>query len=349
MNAESYFSMRKMRNERSLRVMSNLGTFSKRDSKIGEKSKMVNQFNSSLSQSAVQKWRSNQIVKQKIKLKITFTMTNGTGHRQNWAGEAIIIRRSDVEHVHDYVRQNAYPRDFLIIHIPMKIGLRNSEIRTLRIENIDFENHSFEVYDSKKYELFPLPLDMLSLELIQDLIGEREEGYVFTHQGSWTQVKADQPLSRVEIWQIVHDIAEEAGVEGFNPRILRHYFAACWYEEMKRLGSRKTLVGLQRILRHKSLAITQIYLGKLVFFEDIQSEFEGIQNSPLVPETLAHVTSAKTPLCRARDNRVPIAWESAGQTICNGCGYVGFCKFAPLPSCVDSCRFKPEKKEMIKE
>jgi hypothetical protein len=186
---------------------------------------------------------------------------------------------------------------------------------------------------------------MLSLELIQNLIGEREEGYVFTHQGSWTQVKADQPLSRVEIWQIVHDIAEEAGVEGFNPRILRHYFAACWYEEMKRLGSRKTLVGLQRILRHKSLAITQIYLSKLVFFEDIQSEFEGIQNSPLVPETTdgkkgnisrRGVTSPEDIL------KVTCAQKVAGETICNGCGYVGFCKFAPLPSCASSCRFKPK-------
>jgi hypothetical protein len=308
---------------------------------------MENHFNLPLSQSAVEKWCSNSIVKRKIQLTVSFTMTNGGQQRQNWAGEAIIIRRSDVEHVHNYARQNACPRDFLIIHIPMKIGLRNSEIRTLKIENIDFENHSFEVLDSKKYELFPLPLDMLSLELIQDLIGERQEGYVFTHQGSWTQVKAEQPLSRVEIWQIVHDIAEEVGVKGFNPRILRHYFAAHWIFDLK--GS---LVVLQRLLRHKNLTVTTIYVSKLGFFEDIQKAYEGIQNSPLIPETTdgkrgdisrRGVTSPEDIL------KVTCAQKVAGETICNGCEHVGFCKFAPLPSCASECRFKPEQKETVKE
>jgi hypothetical protein len=217
----------------------------------------------------------------------------------------------------------------------MKIGLRNSEIRTLRIENIDFENHSFEVLDSKKYELFPLPLDMLSLELIQDLIGEREEGYVFTHQGSWTQVKADQPLSRVEIWQIIHDIAEEAGVKGFNPRILRHYFAAHWIFDLH--GSP---VVLQRLLRQKNLAVTTIYISKLSFFEDDQAEYEGIQNSPLVPKQ-PDVKQSSISLVGMGGNG-PKKCLVAGETICNGCGYVGFCKFAPLPSCASSCRFKPK-------
>lgn len=279
-------------------------------------------FNESLSQSAVEKWRCNQIVKRKIKLTVSFTLTNGGSQRRNWAGEAIIIRRSDVEHVHDYARQNACPRDFLIIHIPMKIGLRNSEIRTLRIENIDFENRSFEVLDSKKYELFPLPLDMLSLELIKDLVGDKQEGYVFTHLGSWTQVKADEPLSRVEIWQIFHDIALEAGVKDFNPRMARHYFAVHWA-----VVEKKSVVTLQRILRHKSLAITQIYLGKLVFFEDIQTEFEGIQNQPILDQT-----------------RLSDALRISPNSICEGCGYVEFCKFAPLPSCASECRFKPEQK-----
>jgi hypothetical protein len=306
---------------------------------------MENHFNQSLS--PVEKWRSNQIVKQKIKLTLSFTMTDGSSHRQNWAGEAIIIRRSDVEHVHDYARQNACPRDFLIIHIPMKIGLRNSEIRTLKIENIDFENRSFEVLDSKKYELFPLPLDMLSLELIQQLIGERQEGYVFTHQGSWTQVKRDEPLSRVEIWQIIHDIALEAGVKGFNPRILRHYFAAHWIFDLK-----GNIVVLQRILRHKNLTVTTIYVSKLSFFEDIQKAYEGIQNQPLIPETALERTHFASGLpeenspCRERNFRIS---EVAGETICNGCVHVEFCKFAPLPSCASECRFKPEQKEMIKE
>jgi hypothetical protein len=288
----------------------------------------------------------NKVVKSKMRLTVKLLMTNGGTHRRDWAGEAIVIKRSDVEHVHAYAQQHANPRDFLILHIPMKIGLRNSEIRSLRIEHIDFENRSFQVLDSKKYTFFPLPLDMLSLQLVKDLVGERCEGLVFTHRGSWTKVKADEPLSRVEIWQIIHDIAEKVGVKGFNPRILRHYFAAHWVYDEK-----KSLVTLQRILRHKSLAVTQVYLSKLSFFEDVQREFDGVQNSPLVPETtqlqLNDVSQFNT------RNSKQVGWV-AGETICNGCSNLALCrswtqKNSPLPSCASECRFKPEKKEMIEK
>jgi site-specific recombinase XerC len=311
---------------------------------VGVVEMMENHLKRSLS--PIQKWSMNTIVKRKIKLTVSFTMTNGTGHRQNWAGEAIIIRRSDVERVHAYAREHCSLRDFLIVHLPMEIGLRNSEIRTLRRENIHFENRSFEVLDSKKLELFPLPLDMLSLQLIKDLVGDKTEGYVFTHEGSWTNVKHDMPLSRVEIWQIVHEIAEEAGVKNCNPRILRHYFAAHWIFDLK-----GNIVVLQRILRHKNLTVTTIYVSKLSFFEDIQKAYEGIRNSPLVPETTdgkrnnisrRGVTSPEDIL------KVTCAQKVAGETICNGCDYVGFCKYAPLPSCASECRFKPKIKEELK-
>ena len=297
---------------------------------------MENHLNQSLS--PFQKGSMNAIVKRKIKLTVSFTMTNGSGHKSNWTGEAIIIRRSDVEHVHAYAREHCSLRDFLIVHLPMEIGLRNSEIRTLRIENIDFESRSFDVLDSKKLELFPLPLDMLSLQLIKDLIEDRSEGYVFVHMGSWTSAKHDVPLSHVEVWKITRDIAEEAGVQGYNPRMGRHYFAAHWIFDLK-----GNIVVLQRILRHKNLAITTIYVSKLSFFEDIQKAYEGIQNSPLVPKQ-PDIKQSSISLAGGEDTNLrTLNRLVAGETICNGCFNVEFCKFAPLPSCVLECRFKQTK------
>jgi len=310
---------------------------------------MNKQFNSSLSQ--VQKWRMNKIVKRKIKLTVTLTMTNGAQHRRNWQGEAIIIRRADVEKVHAYARNHRSLRDFLIVHLPTEIGIRNSEIRTLRIENIDFESRSFEVLDSKRKEFYPLPLDMLSLQLIRDLVDGRTEGYVFLHSGSWTNIKADEPLSKVEIWQITHDTGEAAGIAKYNPRLGRHYFAAHWIFDLH--GS---IVVLQRILRHKNLAVTTIYVSKLCFFEDLQREFEGIQASPLVPETAQSFDLERH---GARANSSPIGnicssgapkrltdWV-VGETICNGCRLLPVCKFAPLPKCVEMCKYKPQLKKEI--
>jgi integrase len=261
---------------------------------------------------------------------------------QHWASEAIIIRRSDVSKVynHAYHKYEQTPnkvnlRNFLIIRVTRKIGLRNSEIRLLEIERIDFESRIVEVLDSKKHEFIPLTLDMLTLQLIQDLVGTRSKGYVFVHQGSWIHVKADQPLSRVEIWQIVHDIADEVGVKGFNPRKFREAFAYEWYKKMmKDKHSKKTMKGLQKYMRHSDSKTTDIYLDKLYSPEDLQeefdddgtfqSEFEGIQNQPLV---------------------VPAEVASAG-SICDNCSNLSICKFALLPSCVSECRFKVAKSQV---
>jgi hypothetical protein len=307
-----------------------------------------NHLNLPLSQSPVQKWTHTAIIKCRLKLRVTFSMTNGGEHRSNWAGEAIIIKRADIEKVHAYARQHCSLRDFLIVHLPIEIGLRNSEIRTLRVENISFEDRSFEVLDSKKLELFPLPLDMLSLQLIKDLVADRGEGYVFVHSNGWKIRRKGEPLSYVEIWQITHNIAVKAGVKGYSPRMGRHYFAAHSIFDLK-----MNVVVLQRILRHKNLAVTTVYLSKLVFFEDIQKEFEGIRNSPLVPETTQANCHTISPTITTVQ---PSAWV-AGETIaprgnfdsiCNDCSNVYFCKYAPLPEWRKTCVYKPEKKEELK-
>jgi len=293
----------------------------------------MSHFNSSLSR--VQECSSSEIVKAEIKLQVTFTLTNGGYHASEWANEPIIIRRRDVEHVHDYARQNCSPRDYLFIRLPMKIGLRTGELCTLRIENIDFGDRTFFVLDSKKKELYPLPLDMLTLQLIQDLIQNRLEGYVFSHV-SWKRKKKDRALTTGDVWHVVKKIAEDAGVPGFNPRVLRHYFAANWI-----LVEKKSLVGLQRILRHKTLVTTSVYVSKLVFFEDLQKEYNGIQDEPIAePETTLQKRSHYFSEGNVANPRSALV---AGDSICNGCVNLEFCKFAPLPSCVLNCHFQKLK------
>jgi hypothetical protein len=67
------------------------------------------------------------------------------------------------------------------------------------------------------------------------------------------------------------------------------------------------------------LETTQVYINKLVFFEDVQAEFDGIRSGPFV-----------------------------GDCVCKDCTVVNVCKYAPLPDCVEVCRFKPKIKEETK-
>ena len=234
------------------------------------------------------------------------------------SGKTIVINRGDVEHVHDYARSHCDLRDYLFIRLPMKIGLRTSEIATLRIENIDFEKRSFKVLDSKKKSLFPLPLDMVTLQYIQDLIGQRPSGYVF-RQHSWRYKKYDKPLSRVAVWHNISKIGKVAGVQGFSPRVLRHYFAANWY-----ITEKKNIEMLRRIMRHANLAVTHLYLCQLVFWEDVQKEYDGVKNDPVVQEKTKPVLNEIYQKFCARCDHEPVCnikAEVCASEWASGCKY----------------------------
>jgi integrase len=238
-----------------------------------------------------------------------------------WPGK-VAIRRADIEKIHDYARKNSTERNFLLIRLPMQIGLRTGEIATLCIENIDFETRTFQVLDSKKKVLYPLPLDVLTLQLIRDLCGFRTQGYVFRQSRSWKYVKGDKPLSVQEIWHVIHHIAREAGVPNFNPRMLRHYFAAHWIYDLH-----KSVPALQVILRHESLESTQVYVGRLTFWEDVQREYDGIRNGPIVESQVEETN--------------PTRAQGAHAKVCSDCAALQVCKFAAqMPACAMSCCHK---------
>jgi len=255
----------------------------------------------------------------------------------------IVIRRRDIERVHDWARESCKLRDFLLIRVIMKIGLRNSELRMLRIEDVNFEDRTFQVLDSKKYELFPLPLDVLTLQLIKDLVGDRKEGLVFQHT-TWQYQRCDQPLSKVEIWHVVHDIGEKAGVKGLSPRLLRHYFACHWIYVEK-----KSLVTLQRLMRHNNIATTFFYTKRLIFFEDMQREYDGVRNGPFIEfEKEVNVkVSEGSPQVQIPAEQQPTF--SLEESICKVCSNLHLCKFQPLPACATHCKFKVVKLEGIRQ
>jgi integrase len=238
-----------------------------------------------------------------------------------WPGK-VAIRRVDIERIHDYARKNCSERDFLLVRLPMQIGLRTGEIATLCIENIDFETRTFQVLDSKKKVLYPLPLDVLTLQLIRDLCGFRTHGYVFRQSRSWKYSRGDKPLTDATIWTVIHNIAREAGVPGFNPRMLRHYFAAHWIYDLH-----NSVPALQTILRHESLESTQVYVGRLSFWEDVQREYDGIRNGPIVESQVEETN--------------PIQAQGAHAKVCSDCAAVQVCKFAAqMPACAMSCCHK---------
>jgi integrase len=227
------------------------------------------------------------------------------------------ISREDVLRVVEYASKQCSLRDYVLIRLLLKTGMRTFETCTLRIEDVDFERCHFNVLDSKSGCLVNVPLDLETVELLRLFIGERREGYVFNHSGTWNYARAEKPWTKGYVWQLVKRIGKQAGVEGLKPRTFRQYFAANWIYKEK--GS---IVALQCILRHNSLRSTDCYVSKFVFQEDIEAEYR------------AHMDNV------ARAVNVELL-----PPVCRDCGNVTICKYIQeinreIWECMSGCKFK---------
>jgi integrase len=278
---------------------------------------MQNHFNRPLSQSPVQKWSNNKIVKAKMRLTVTFTMTNGGIHYKGYKPRT--IRRADILLTLDYAEKNCCLQDYLFIRLPIKAGLRTNEICTLLAQFIDFASCHFKVYDSKKYMLYPLPLDIKTVELIKKLLDGRQEGYVFSHWGSWQNARKDKPLTRGYIWQVVKRIGVEAGVDGLKPRDLRDFFAAYWF-----YVKHGNLEILRQIMRHSDIRMTDRYVRSMVFEEDVDREYRRVMD----------------PLASNFMNNCSVCDDCLSKLVCG--------KRDLMPEFATGCRFKQKQKEELK-
>lgn len=283
-----------------------------------------NHFNASLSKAT--SVTCNAVLKWKLRFRIKFTMSNG-GKQWHAQGEAIIIRRTDVEKVHDYARAHADLRDFLIIRMPIKIGLRTTELTTLERDDINFKTRSFRVLDAKRKRYCLLPLDVMTLQLMENLMDTQAGKFIF-HRKTWTVHRQNKPLTRNAVWSITSQIGLEAGVEGYNPRMGRHYFACKWVEDMKKPGSSKTEADLRAILRHKNPLSLTFYLAKLRFFEDLQKAYHEMQEPYIDTQELSDFYREHCQKCE----REPT------------CKFVDQVSASPWAS---GCRFYTPKKEVI--
>lgn len=233
-------------------------------------------------------------VKKASAAEVVFYQTNGAGHEMFMPNQEIIeLRRADFLRLHDYALSHAPLRDFCIIRVPMKCGLRPGEVRCLRWEHVDFQGLTLNVVDSKKYEVFPIPMDPVTADYLRQLHEKFDSKWVFPHDPEsrawkhWTTC-----LSYDAFDKIVKKWARLSGCQSWqhvNLYLLRHFFAANWAYPMdgKRPGN---LHALSKILRHKSLAYTQVYLSRLVFYEDLQAEYNRLQNGPFVHQSNLNVS-----------------------------------------------------------
>ena len=249
----------------------------------------------------------------------------------------IVLRRADLIKLHDYSQKNAPLRDYCLIRVPMKCGLRPGEIRNLKWSQIEFKGLTIRVMDSKKHKVRLVPMDPITADYLMQLKSVTSEGWVIrrdTQKGLSAWKDRNTPLSYDALDKIVKKWAKKAGCQSWkhmNLYLLRHYFAAHWAYVKK--GNIHTL---SRILGHESVATTQIYLSRLVFYEDLQSEYKRLHNGPIIE------VSAQSEAAPKIGNWFYDKW-------CRTCQHQATCKYideAISSQWASGCRFYTEKMKL---
>ena len=154
-------------------------------------------------------------------------------------------------------------RDKLILKCLFYLGLRNSELINLKIEDIDLINGNVKVVQGKgkKDRYVPIPNKEFADEL-ERYIGDRREGKLFF-------------ITDRHVRRIVKYYARKAGIrkyEEVHPHTLRHSYAT----HLQNSGVPLNVI--QQILGHERIETTTIYvhLGVQKIKEYVEAAFKSI-------------------------------------------------------------------------
>ncbi len=142
-------------------------------------------------------------------------------------------------------------RDFAVLMLLSRLGLRSGEVARLCLDDIDWRAGELVVSGKgSTFERLPLPAD----------VGEAVAGWLRRGRPPCaarqviTRIRAPHgALSSAGVYAIVHAASVRAGVPHVHPHRLRHTVAT----EMLRSGASLSEIG--QVLRHRSVLTTAIY------------------------------------------------------------------------------------------
>lgn len=143
-------------------------------------------------------------------------------------------------------------RDFAMLMLLAHLGLRAGEVRTLRLDDIDWRGGQFSVRGkANRTERLPLPPTVG-----RAIVAYLRSGRPASAQGRTVFVRLrapHRPLSSTGVTRAVASAAARAGLSGVTAHRLRHTLAT----RMVRSGA--SLADVAQVLRHRRLLTTAIY------------------------------------------------------------------------------------------
>jgi integrase/recombinase XerD len=163
----------------------------------------------------------------------------------------VVLSREEVGRLIDSAK-NLFHRTMLITLYGT--GARRSELRRLKVGNIDSQRMMLRIEDGKGGVDREVPLTPQLLETLREYWRwMRPKTYLFP--GTINGWRADKPITPKVIWEAVHEAALKASIrKRVTPHTLRHTYATHLLEEGADLRTIQVLLG------HADLSHTTVYL-----------------------------------------------------------------------------------------
>ena len=150
-------------------------------------------------------------------------------------------------------------RDYAMILLSSRYGLRSSDIRNLKFNNIDWESNKIKIIQLKTHQELELPLLADVGEAIIDYIKNGRPRSKFstifvTHQYPFETIPSAQFYRMVRTTILKADLGDGNGKRKKGPHSMRHSLATALMNNGEQLST------ISQILGHKSCETTKVYL-----------------------------------------------------------------------------------------
>ena len=154
-------------------------------------------------------------------------------------------------------------RNFLITEILYATGIRQAELLAIEEKDISFENKQLRILGKGNKERI-IPIDS---KLITDIIKYLDLKHRYNISESKLMVTKDgKPLSKYQLYALVHKLLENINVSERSAHIFRHTCATHLVNE----GA--DIVNVKNLLGHSSLKATEVYTHTTV--EQLKKEYK---------------------------------------------------------------------------
>ena len=139
-------------------------------------------------------------------------------------------------------------RDYILFVIGINTGLRISDILQLKVGDVKGSHIVITEKKTNKHKRFYIN-GQLRKELSKYIKGMNDNDYLFPSR------KGNKPITRVQAYRILNDVAEKLGIDEVGTHTLRKTFGYWHYQQYKDVAI------LQDIFNHSSPSVTLRYIG----------------------------------------------------------------------------------------